>query len=130
MLAPREKGPRVALSALACPVDCWASGHVDERANMNVLITGGAGFIGSHVVNRFLGAGHDVRVLDNLSTGRRANLAGVAGEVELLTDDIRDLPSVRKAMRGCGAVVHLAALPSVPRSINDPAATHDANATG
>jgi UDP-glucose 4-epimerase len=99
-------------------------------ANMNVLVTGGAGFIGSHVVTRCLAAGQGVRVLDNLSTGHRANLAGVADEVELLTDDIRDLPSVRKAMRGCGAVIHLAALPSVPRSINDPGATHHANATG
>src|SRR4051794_37966394 len=65
-----------------------------------------------------------------MSTGRRSNLSGVASEVELLMDDIRDVTSVRRAMRGCSAVVHLAALPSVPRSIDDPAATHDANATG
>src|SRR3954470_14153830 len=92
--------------------------------NMKLLVTGGAGFIGSHVVRRFLAAGQDVRVLDNLSTGDRSNLSSGAGQVELLTDAIRDLPSVRKAMRGCGAVVPLAALPSVPRSIDDPAATH------
>src|SRR4051812_21269085 len=97
---------------------------------MNVLVTGGGGVIGFHLGGKVLGTRHGVRVLDNLSTGHRSNLSGVAGEVELLTDDIRDLPSVRKAMRGCVAVVHLAALPSVPRSINDPAATHHANATG
>src|SRR4051794_19183850 len=97
---------------------------------MNVLVTGGAGFIGSHVVRRLLTAGRDVRVIDNLSTGHRSNLSDVASEIELLTDDIRGLTSVSKAMQGCGAVVHLAALPSVPRSIDDPAATHHANATG
>jgi nucleoside-diphosphate-sugar epimerase len=97
---------------------------------VRVLVTGGAGFIGSHVVGRLLAAGRDVRVLDNMSTGRRSNLTGVAGEVELITADVRDLPVVQGAMRGCGAVVHLAALPSVPRSIDDPAATHHANATG
>jgi nucleoside-diphosphate-sugar epimerase len=97
---------------------------------VRVLVTGGAGFIGSHVVTRLLAAGRDVRVLDNMSTGRRSNLSGVAGEFELIRADVRDLPVVQEAMRGCGAVVHLAALPSVPRSIDDPAATHDANATG
>src|SRR4051812_24635171 len=97
---------------------------------MNVLVTGGGGVIGFHLGGKVLGTRHGVRVLDNLSTGHRSNLSGVAGEVELLTDDIRDLPSVRKAMRGCVAVVHLAALPSVPRSIDDPATTHHANATG
>src|SRR4051794_8697470 len=97
---------------------------------MKALVTGGAGFIGSHVVERLLAAGQDVRVLDNLSTGHRSNLSGVSGEVELLTRDLRDLPSVQQAMRDCSAVIHLAALPSVPRSIHDAAATHHANATG
>src|SRR4051794_23746453 len=103
---------------------------VAEVATVRVLVTGGAGFIGSHVVSRLLSAGREVRVLDNMSTGRRSNLSGVAGEVELITADVRDLPVVQGAMRGCDAVVHLAALPSVPRSIDDPAATHHANATG
>src|SRR3954447_25090807 len=97
---------------------------------MKALVTGGAGVIGSHIVERLLAAGQDVRVLDNLSTGHRSNLSRVSGEVELLTRDLRDLPSVQQAMRGCSAVVHLAALPSVPRSIHDAAATHHANATG
>ena len=97
---------------------------------MRVLVTGGAGFIGSHLVTRLLATGRDVRVLDNLSTGRRSNLSGVMSDVELIASDVRDLGCIRDAMRGCSAVVHLAALPSVPRSIEDPAATHHANATG
>src|SRR3954447_19348016 len=97
---------------------------------MKALVTGGAGVIGSHIVERLLAAGQDVRVLDNLSTGHRSNLSRVSGEVELFTRDLRDLPSVQQAMRECSAVVHLAALPSVPRSIHDAAATHHANVTG
>jgi UDP-glucose 4-epimerase len=97
---------------------------------MRVLVTGGAGFIGSHVVTRLLDEGRDVRVLDNLSTGRRSNLASVAREIDFVEGDIRDLASVSDAVRGCDAVVHLAAVPSVPRSIADPVTTHEANATG
>src|SRR3954466_11503297 len=97
---------------------------------MRVLVTGGAGFIGSHIVTRLLAAGRDVRVFDNLSTGRRSNLSGVVSEVELIAADVRDPAGIGDAMRGCSAVVHLAALPSVPRSIDDPATTHHANATG
>jgi UDP-glucose 4-epimerase len=97
---------------------------------MRMLVTGGAGFIGSHVVNRLLALGREVRVLDNLSTGRRENLSSVASEIELIEGDIRDLETVHEAMRGCEAVVHLAAVPSVPRSIVDPITTHQANATG
>jgi len=97
---------------------------------MRVLVTGGAGFIGSHVVRRLLSVGREVRVLDNVSTGHRENLSGVANEVELIEGDIRDLAAVGEATRGCDAVVHLAAVPSVPRSIADPVSTHEANATG
>jgi UDP-glucose 4-epimerase len=97
---------------------------------MHVLVTGGAGFIGSHVVNRLLAIGRAVRVLDNFSTGQRANLDSVSNEIELIQGDIRDLATVGRAARGCDAVVHLAAVPSVPRSIADPVTTHDANATG
>jgi nucleoside-diphosphate-sugar epimerase len=97
---------------------------------VQVLVTGGAGFIGSHVVRRLLALGHDVRVLDNLSTGRRSNLASVFREIELVEGDLRNLPSVSRAMSGCETVVHLGAVPSVPRSIADPGTTHVANATG
>lgn len=97
---------------------------------MRILVTGGAGFIGSHTVERLLREGHSVRVLDNLSTGRRDNLAAVAGEVELLEGDVRDLAMVRRAMAGADAVLHLAALGAVARSVADPLATHAVNATG
>ena len=93
-------------------------------------MTGGAGFIGSHVVERLLGEGHEVRVLDNLSTGQRSNLDPVANEVELAAGDIRELNELTVAARGCDAVIHLAAVPSVPRSIAEPVATHTANANG
>jgi UDP-glucose 4-epimerase len=74
--------------------------------------------------------GYELRVLDNLATGRRVNLDGVEGEFEFLEGDIRDLDTVRGAVHGCDAVIHLAAVPSVPRSIADPVTTHEANATG
>ncbi len=97
---------------------------------MRVLVTGGAGFIGSHLVRRLLEAGHEVRVLDSLYTGSREKLDDVVDDVELIDGDIRDLDRTRRATKGCEAVFHLAAVPSVPRSIADPITTHEANATG
>ena len=97
---------------------------------MRVLVTGGAGFIGSHVVRRMLATGREVRVIDNFSTGRASNLTSVAHEIDVVESDIRDPAAVERAMVGCDAVVHLAAVPSVPRSVADPATSHDANATG
>jgi nucleoside-diphosphate-sugar epimerase len=97
---------------------------------VRALVTGGAGFIGSHIVRRLLATGHDVRVVDNLSTGRLSNLDDVIGDVEFFDVDIRDAEALHRPMGGCQAVIHLAALPSVPRSIADPAASHEANATG
>jgi UDP-glucose 4-epimerase len=97
---------------------------------VQVLVTGGAGFIGSHVARRLLALGHRVRVLDNLSTGRRSNLDGVAREIEFVEGDLRNLTSVSRAIHGCDTVVHIAAVPSVPRSIADPGTAHVANATG
>jgi UDP-glucose 4-epimerase len=95
-----------------------------------MLVTGGAGFIGSHMVRRLLTEGHEVRVLDNLSTGRRSNLDEVVGDIELIEGDVRNAAIVQSAVRGCDAVIHLAALGSVPRSLADPVSTHDANANG
>jgi UDP-glucose 4-epimerase len=97
---------------------------------MKVLVTGGAGFIGSHIVRRLLDLDHEVVVLDNFSTGRRSNLDAVASDIELIEGDVAELEHVEQAVAGCDAVYHEAALPSVPRSIADPLASHAANATG
>jgi UDP-glucose 4-epimerase len=97
---------------------------------MTILVTGGAGFIGSRLVERLLRNGDDVRILDNFSTGRRANVLAFAKYVEVVEGDIRCYEHVCEAMRGCDAVLHQAALPSVPRSIADPLTSHATNATG
>jgi len=94
------------------------------------LVTGGAGFIGSHLVEALVGAEHDVVVLDDLSTGHRRNLDGVKGRITLVEGDIRDLSTVQGVMDGTEVILHQAALPSVPRSIRDPAATNDVNVMG
>jgi UDP-glucose 4-epimerase len=94
------------------------------------LVTGGAGFIGSHLVEALLARGHRVRVLDNFSTGRRENLAGCRGRIELVAGDLTDLDTVRAATRDAELVFHQAALASVPRSVADPLATHHACVTG
>jgi nucleoside-diphosphate-sugar epimerase len=95
-----------------------------------VLVTGGAGFIGSHLVDRLLRDGHRVRVLDNFATGRRDNLAHLADDVELVEGDIRSYERAHNAVRGCELVFHQAALPSVPRSVQDPLTSNEANVTG
>ena len=92
-----------------------------------ILITGGAGFIGSHLADALLARGYRVRVLDNLSAGKRDNLAA---EVELLIGDVADAAVVRHALNGCQAVVHLAAVASVQASVDDPVATHQSNFIG
>lgn len=94
------------------------------------LVTGGAGFIGSNIVDRLLAEGHEVRILDNFSTGRRSNISHALSDVELLEGDIRSYERAHNACMGCDYVVHLAALPSVPRSVQDPLTTHEVNATG
>ena len=96
---------------------------------MKVLVTGGAGFIGSHLVEALLAQGHAVRVLDNFFSGKRENLAAVK-DVELIEGDVRDLDTCRKACAGSDRVWHLAAIGSVPRSVANPLDTHNANATG
>ncbi len=95
-----------------------------------VLVTGGAGFIGSHLVDALLARGDAVRVLDNFSTGSPENLLDVRDRVEVLDGDIKDLDTVRKAVRGVEVVFHQAALASVPRSVADPVATHRACVDG
>jgi UDP-N-acetylglucosamine/UDP-N-acetyl-alpha-D-glucosaminouronate 4-epimerase len=99
-------------------------------APWNVLVTGGAGFIGSNLTEALVGAGHDVRVLDDLSTGAEENLAAVEGSVQLIRGDVRDPGAVTAAVAGRDVVFHLAALPRVSRSVSDPVLTHDVNVTG
>jgi UDP-glucose 4-epimerase len=94
------------------------------------LVTGGAGFIGSHLVEALLQRGHRVRVLDDFSTGSRANLAAVAEEIELIEGDLTCLETMREAVEGVEVVFHQGALPSVPRSVADPWTTHQVCATG
>jgi UDP-glucose 4-epimerase len=95
---------------------------------MRVVVTGGAGFIGANLCRSLLDAGHEVVVLDDLSTGSKENLDGV--EAALVEGSILDADALDHALAGAGAVVHLAARGSVPRSIEDPMATHEVNATG
>jgi nucleoside-diphosphate-sugar epimerase len=97
---------------------------------MRVLVTGGGGFIGSHLVDRLLGDGHRVRVLDNFATGRRENLLGVLDDIELVEGDIQSYERVHNAVRGCEVVLHQAALPSVPRSVQDPLTSNASNVVG
>jgi len=97
---------------------------------MRVLVTGGGGFIGSHLAARLAELGHDVRVLDNFATGRRSNIDAIGAEVELVEGDIQSYERASKAVRGCEIVFHQAALPSVPRSIQDPLTSNATNVIG
>jgi UDP-glucose 4-epimerase len=92
------------------------------------LVTGGAGFIGSNIVEALVRRGDRVRVLDDFSTGRRENLAGF--DVEVMEGDLRDAASVRRAVAGVDGVFHQAALRSVPRSVDDPLSSNEVNVTG
>ncbi len=94
------------------------------------LVTGGAGFIGSHLVERLVALGHRVRVVDSLVTGRVENLAPVLNEIDFLHGDLRDEGVCNRAVRDAELVFHLAALPSVPRSLKDPWTSHDCNVNG
>lgn len=94
------------------------------------LVTGGAGFIGSHLVHELLARGHRVRVLDDLSTGKQHNLAEVLDRVEFVQGSVTNAAAARDAVRDCQWVFHLAALPSVQQSVEDPVSVHEVCATG
>lgn len=94
------------------------------------LVTGGAGFIGSNIVRHLVGKGEKVRVLDNFATGRIENISGVMKSIQLVRGDIRNGSIVRRAAKGVRFVLHLAALPSVARSVKNPAAANDMNING
>ncbi len=97
---------------------------------MRYLVTGGAGFIGSNSVDELVRRSHDVVVLDDLSSGKTENLAGVRTNIEFMQHSITDLERVREACRGVDYVIHLAARPSVPRSVKDPLETNRVNVDG
>ncbi len=97
---------------------------------MDASITGGAGFIGSNLARALVAAGRRVRVLDDLSTGAASNLDGLNGDVQLIRGDVRDADAVARAIAGADVVFHLAALPSVARSVQNPLASHLVNAEG
>lgn len=97
---------------------------------MNCLVTGGAGFIGSNLTKALLTSGHTVRILDNFSTGKRENLGPYQERVELIEGDLRSYHIVHEAVCDIEVVFHQGALPSVPRSINDPITTNQVNVEG
>lgn len=97
---------------------------------MRYLVTGGAGFIGSNIVEELVRLGHSVRVLDNMSTGKRTNLSKFENDIAIIEGDIRDYHTARRAAEGVDAVLHQAALPSVPRSIQDPVSSNAVNVGG
>jgi len=94
------------------------------------LVTGGAGFIGCNLARYILDKGHQVVIQDNFATGKRENLADIADRIELIEGDIRDRAACDKAVAGCEAIFHEAALGSVPRSVADPVTSHDVNVNG
>ncbi len=104
--------------------------HKELRVKGKYLVTGGAGFIGSHLVESPLNKGKEVRILDNFLTGKRENIAAFVDEIELIEGDIRDFESCEMALDGVDFVFHQAALPSVPRSVEDPVTTNAINVTG
>ena len=107
-----------------------ADGFARRFEGRSALVTGGAGFIGSHLVDALVAAKVKVRVLDNFSTGRSENLATHEDRIEVLQGDIRDFATCRRACEGVSLVFHLAAVGSVARSMRDPVTTFDVNARG
>ena len=135
LLAIRNPSPRRLLSRLILaekpgPLPLLGPLFSDIVTTMNILITGGSGFIGSHTTELFVKDGHKVRVVDDFSSGARDNLSAVAGEIELIDLDIRDYAALEAACEGIDTILHLAAIPSVEKSILEPLVTHEVNATG
>src|SRR6266480_5978926 len=105
------------------------SSHSGGRA-IKVLVTGGGGFIGSHLAERLTWLGHQVRILDNFASGRRENVLALPEDVEPVEGDIQSYERVHNAVNGSDFVLHQAALPSVPRSVQAPLTSNATNVTG
>ncbi|MBN1203276.1 MAG: SDR family oxidoreductase [Anaerolineae bacterium] len=103
---------------------------MQQETPKTYLVTGGAGFIGSHIIDALLKDGHNVRVVDNFSTGKRENLAHVMHQIDLHAISITDREALAEIMQGVDYVIHLAALASVTRSVKDPIASNEHNVTG
>ncbi|MBR2865986.1 MAG: GDP-mannose 4,6-dehydratase [Elusimicrobiaceae bacterium] len=101
-----------------------------KKNNSTFLITGGAGFIGSHLAAFLLRQGHGVVVYDNLSSGKTENLAAIQDKITFIKGDILDFPSLKKSLAGIDGIFHLAALVSVPLSVQEPALTQKINVEG
>jgi nucleoside-diphosphate-sugar epimerase len=97
---------------------------------MKTLVTGGGGFIGSHLASHLAELGHDIRILDNFASGQRSNMLALPDDVELIEGDIQSYERAHNAVTGCEIVFHQAALPSVPRSVQDPLTSNATNITG
>jgi nucleoside-diphosphate-sugar epimerase len=97
---------------------------------MKTLVTGGGGFIGSHLAAHLAELGHDIRILDNFASGQRSNMLALPDDVELIEGDIQSYERAHNAVTGCDIVFHQAALPSVPRSVQDPLTSNATNITG
>ena len=97
---------------------------------MNFLVTGGAGFIGSNIVEKLLNQGHSVKILDNFATGKKENISDFLSKIDIIEGDIRDYHIVIKSVEDIDVILHQAALPSVPRSVNNPITTNDVNVSG
>lgn len=96
---------------------------------MRALVTGGAGFIGSHLAEALVKRGHRVRIVDDLSSGNLRNIAGIRKKIDFIRGDIRELQVLKKAVRGIDVIFHQAAFRSVPKSVKDPLGYHEANCT-
>ena len=101
-----------------------------SEAARSAVVTGGAGFVGSHLADRLVSEGHRVRILDDFSSGREANLDGPAGGAELVRGDLRDPDTLARVLDGADWVFHQGAVPSVPRSVREPERTNDVNING
>lgn len=121
---------RTGVSALQALGEGYGAASESDGGVLKVLVTGGAGFIGSNLVRSLLERGDEVRVLDDFSSGRRENLQNLSGDIELLEGDVRDPAACADACQGAECVFHQAALGSVPRSIEDPLTTHLVNVDG